>query len=353
MRRIELPSLARRLLMVTFVMMFGGLAGSVGGAAAGQRTAAPPAAELATIRQLLLAPEASIDLLRVKLAIDRMIDPATDEKVIRAKVDDITRRVLALVQAKATDMQKLEALSAFLYDPGPWNGGQVYRYDLDGDPLGRDLSNKLLTKYLATRRGNCVSMPVLFVIVGQRLGLPVTLARAPQHLFVKYRTRDGGYLNIETTDRAQPAPDEWYIRTNEIAPAAVKNGLFLRPLTKREAAVQIVSTYVEHLTRQRDYRRLHPLLDLLMQYDARDSNLMLAKGNAYTMELSEKFARWQRPDEVPAELRGELFRLRDANLSWYSKAEALGWTQPSEELIKRLDGAALKAAQPRSNKGTQ
>lgn len=315
--------------------------------ATAQRIADAPAAELATIRKLLQAPDAGIDLLRVKLLVDRMIDPGTDERAIRAKVDDIARRVRAMVPAKATDMQKLEALSAFLYDAGPWNGGQVFRYDLEGDPLGRNLDNKLLARYLATRRGNCVSMPVLFVIVGQRLGLPVTLATAPQHLFVKYRTSDGGYLNIETTDRAKPAPDEWYMRTNEIAPAAVQNGLFLRALTKREAAMQIVITYAEHLARQRDYRRLHPLLDLLMRYESRDSNLMIAKGNAYGMELSEKFARWQRPDDVPAELRGELYRLRDANLSWYAKAEALGWTQPSEELIKRLDSAALKAAQPR------
>ena len=48
-----------------------------------------------------------------------------------------------------------------------------------------------MSHYLATRKGNCVSMPVLFVILGQKLGLPITLAIAPNHVFAKYK-RDNG-----------------------------------------------------------------------------------------------------------------------------------------------------------------
>jgi len=57
----------------------------------------------------------------------------------------------------------------------------------------------LLQRYLTTRRGNCITMPILFLALGQRLGLTMTLAEAPLHVFVKYTDDDGAVWNLEAT----------------------------------------------------------------------------------------------------------------------------------------------------------
>ena len=52
-----------------------------------------------------------------------------------------------------------------------------------------------MSNYLATKLGNCVSMPALFVIIGRKIGIDVTLSLAPEHMFVKFRDESGVYIN--------------------------------------------------------------------------------------------------------------------------------------------------------------
>ena len=69
--------------------------------------------------------------------------------------------VKALAGPRAKSAEIAQVLRSYLYDAGTWNHRQPFRYDLEGDPLGREIPGKLLTNYLATRKGNCVSMPTL------------------------------------------------------------------------------------------------------------------------------------------------------------------------------------------------
>ena len=65
---------------------------------------------------------------------------------------------------------KLNGLIQYLYHPGEWNDNKPFQYDLD-DPLGtKKPNNKLISNYLKTRKGNCVSMPILVQSLGERLG---------------------------------------------------------------------------------------------------------------------------------------------------------------------------------------
>lgn len=130
-----------------------------------------------------------------------MIDPRIDVAGNLKRLDAMAEEVKALLPAKPSSRDKLEALRTHLYRAGPWNGHQPFRYDLD-DPFGRDVRNKLLPTYLSTRKGNCVSMPLLFIILGQKIGLDVTAANAPEHVFVKYRDEAGALYNLEATSGA-------------------------------------------------------------------------------------------------------------------------------------------------------
>lgn len=53
-------------------------------------------------------------------------------------------------------------------------------------------------------------MPILFLILGDRLGLDMALASAPLHMFVRWRDSSGRTLSLETTSGAHPARDAWF-----------------------------------------------------------------------------------------------------------------------------------------------
>lgn len=64
----------------------------------------------------------------------------------------------------------------------------------------------------AERRGTCVSMPVLYVAVGRRLGYPLKLVTTPGHLFARWDGA-GERLNIEATNAGLNCyPDDYYER---------------------------------------------------------------------------------------------------------------------------------------------
>src|SRR3546814_13674837 len=81
--------------------------------------------------------------------------------------------------------------------------------DWSSDVCSSDL-NKLLPTYLASRRGNCVSMPVLHIILAEKLGLNVHLSTAPLHMFVRYTNpQNQRDLSIEPTSGGYPTRDVW------------------------------------------------------------------------------------------------------------------------------------------------
>jgi len=192
-------------------------------------------------------------------------------------------------------------------------------------------SFKLLSHYLVARKGNCVSMPILVVILGQRLGLPVTLATAPEQLLVKYLDADGQWLNIEATAGGFKY-DSSYAHELDISPKATANGIYLRPLGPRESAGAMLSTVMEfHAINGRQAQRI-AVADLALTVNPKDVMAMIHKGAAYYMLLQERYvSQYPDPADIPPAQRNDFQVISRENLAWYAKAEALGWTPPTQE----------------------
>jgi hypothetical protein len=61
--------------------------------------------------------------------------------------------------------------------------------------------------------GTCISIPVLYVAVGHRLGYPMKLVTARAHLFARWESADGKErFNIEATAPGLTTPDDDYYR---------------------------------------------------------------------------------------------------------------------------------------------
>lgn len=294
----------------------------------------PPAATdaqeaLAPLRQLLRTPEDRVDLASAKLTIDRMIDPAVDAIETGRKLDALAARIKARFPKDASSQVKLELLVTSLSQPGPWNDHRPFSYDL-ADPFGRNIRNKLLSTYLATRKGNCVSMPVLLVILGQKLGLDLTLATAPEHVLAKFRNDQKQWVNIEATSFGTKR-DASYQQEMGIAPRAIASGIYLRPLTKRESVAVMMATLMEFDGQQGRQELRIATADLVLQFAPNDVVAMLQKGNAYFRIMKARYlSKYRSPDEMPPEQRLDFDGLQRNNQLWFERAEALGWKMPTQ-----------------------
>ena len=151
-------------------------------------------ANLRTVRMLLGQPESRMDLASIKLTVDQILDPSIDKAAVLKQVDDMAVEVRRSFPIGASNLAKLKALRDYLYHPAPLSGRQPFLYNFADD---RNPKAKLLSVYLTTHRGNCVSMPLLFVVLGQRLGIPVTLTTAPAHLYRQATVTGSQFRRIE------------------------------------------------------------------------------------------------------------------------------------------------------------
>lgn len=287
---------------------------------------AAPEPAFADLQRQLAQPDAAVDFATAKLTVDRLIDPGIDTDAVMRELDQLTQAIAARTPAGLTPRERMDILLSTLYTAGPWNGRRPFTYDLD-DPLGEDLKNKLLSTYLRTRKGNCISMPSLVVILGQRLGLTVTLSTAPAHTLVKFA--DGhAWLNVEATAGGYKW-DTSYERDLGISAVAVKNELYLRPHSPRETVGVMAATFMEDLAAKRRADDLMAVADMLLAVNPNDVVAIIQKANAYSLQVDQRYrSRYPRPVDIPPELRADYERRARANLDEFAKAEALGW-QPA------------------------
>lgn len=288
---------------------------------------------LAELEQQLSQPDAAVDFAAAKVTIDRLVDPSIDVSAVKRELDDLTRAIASRTPAGLAPRERMDILLSTLYTAGPWNDDRPFMYDLD-DPLGKERDNKLLSTYLRTRKGNCVSMPILVAILGQRAGLEVTLATAPEHVLVKFS--DGRtWLNVEATAGGYKW-DSSYERDLDIGPLALRNEIYLRPLSPPEAVGVMASTLMEHLAASRRADSLMAVADMVLAVNPSDTVAILQKANAYYLQLQERYSsRYPRPIDIPSEQQADYQMRSRANLEWFARAEALGWNPPAER--NRLD----------------
>jgi regulator of sirC expression with transglutaminase-like and TPR domain len=192
--------------------------------------------------------------------------------------------------------------------------------------------------YLDRRLGNCVSMPVLFAILADRIGLDVALATAPDHIFVRWRDRDGHVLNLETTSGAHPAREAWFRENMPMSDRALANGLYMRSLGRREGVALLANSLLSHLIDVQSYSEAIEVADVILTHAPRDVWAILKKGTACGHLIRTEFEdHYPHPFQIPMPQRLRYLTLARRNRELFEVAEALGW-EPEDEASEEITG---------------
>lgn len=265
------------------------------------------------------------DPLDIKIAIDQMAGGAAGNT--KAEVEHMAQSLLTMTAAAQTGHEKLDALKRFIYVSGPWNGGQAFAYD-HADPLGKNPANRLLSHYIEMRQGNCVTMPVLFVILGKRIGLNMTLAAAPLHVLVKYTDDTGAVWNLEPTSGGGFTRDEWYRKALPMSDEAVANGIYLRALSDDESVALMATNIVEHFLKSGRPEDAIVTADVLLRHNPRDAFLMAKRGSGFYLILKrDVIERYPHQSDLTPEIKAYGDEIYAQNQAAFAAAEALGWRQ--------------------------
>lgn len=127
-----------------------------------------------------------------------------------------------------TDTTSILLDSTHLYVHAP------YTYDFNDMWGKKDWSKMFVSKLLITGDGNCHSMPYLYKILSEELGIPAYLSFAPNHIYIKLRSQKTGWYNTELTSATFPI-DAWIIASGYVHLDAVRNGLYMDTLSLQQS----------------------------------------------------------------------------------------------------------------------
>ncbi len=115
-----------------------------------------------------------------------------------------------------------------------------YTYDMDDFWGEREWTKMFVTKLLYDEKGNCHSMPALYKIIADELGVEAWLAIAPNHTYIKQWNDKTGWYNTELTTGHFPFDAELkynsYIKTEAIA-----QGVYMDTLSAKETISYVIT----------------------------------------------------------------------------------------------------------------
>ncbi len=285
---------------------------------------------LSNLISILDKPETSIDLENLRLKIEHKFDNSIDIQDITHRIDTIEKIIKSLPEYGVQNTQKLGAILRFIYTPGPWNSYQEYTYDFS-DPEGQmSVESGFISRYIKTKKGNCVSMPLLIVFLANRMNVPIKLVRAPMHMYLEYIDEDGNKLNFEATS-GKVLSNETYIKNFEISQRSIDLGVYMRPLDIKETAIEIILPILK-LARTDQFNQFLALTDKMISINPRNAEAFISKGNLFYLQLNSSLEFYKTNHiKIGFSEKQHLDFLYQQNLKWFQTAESMGWKEPSQE----------------------
>ncbi len=231
--------------------------------------------------KLLSEKEQNIDLARACLMIAEDAYPSLEPERYLAEIDALALRLRARLKNQSVE-ERVMALNELLFEDLGYRGNTEDYYDP---------RNSYLNEVIDRRTGIPITLSVLYMEVGRRIGLPLEGVSFPGHFLVRLR-RHGGTLVLDPFSGGAPqSEDELRERLQRVIPegaaevpvAELPLDQFLEPATHR----QILARLLRNLkVIYRDAGRSDRLLDVL--------NRMLVVSPGSAADLRDRGYAYQR-----------------------------------------------------------
>ncbi|MBZ0181134.1 MAG: hypothetical protein K8F60_01630 [Melioribacteraceae bacterium] len=279
-----------------------------------------------SIFDIINVPVEKIDIGLWSIIISKEFDNSIDVNYYLNKLDEMVVEINRMLAGRTRDFDKFGLTRMFIYDSGIWNNNQPFQYDLD-DPLGHNLSTQLLSTYIDTRKGNCVSMPTLFLALMERVDPNVIFrpSLAPLHLFCRFRDRQTGDVwNVEATNQGSPARNQWYIERMNISQLAIDKQSYLSDLTKKEFIAELINILASKSREDKQYKKALKYTELALKLSPNSLSALVQKGSLLAWIGYEKSQKEKLEKE-------EMKKLHDESEKYIKKAIELGWQERTKE----------------------
>ena len=145
------------------------------------------------------------DLLETLLMVSKHWQPSLNLALLREEVETLTFLAKQKLTTQHNPEDIIKILRTLIHDTGRYE----YTEEVDENGVPVNSEELFLHGLLKTHKGYCMNLSLLYLILGQKLELPLHGVALPNHFFVRYEQEDVR-INIETTERGVSYPDSFY-----------------------------------------------------------------------------------------------------------------------------------------------
>jgi hypothetical protein len=181
------------------------------------------------------------------------LEGSLDTVYLNKQINTLKRLSYSILKSKKLEYSERDkeivniraSIFAILCDTIPIDfNGKILKYEPFGydfsDIFGHKIvSNLFVSKLLDTRKGNCHSLPYLYKILAEEIGIEANLALAPNHIYIKHRSIKDGWYNTELTSGIFPM-DSWIMASGFVHIDAISNGIYMKALNNRESIALVL-----------------------------------------------------------------------------------------------------------------
>lgn len=215
--------------------------------------------ELIETFSVFVAPEIEdekIDLIRASLVIARTEYPHLDIEVYAARMEQLARRVAALVPEPDPRLA-IAALNRVLFEETSLRGNREDYYDP---------RNSFLNDVLDRGLGIPITLSIVYMEVAKRVGFSLAGVGMPGHFLLKHYGLDGREMLIDCFNRGSVVSrQDCQNRLDEIYSGEMKlRPEFLHPISRRQILTRMLNNLKTVYLSTRNFRKALPIADLIL-----------------------------------------------------------------------------------------
>ena len=197
-------------------------------------------APLEPFAKLIAQEDARIDLARACLLIAQDAYPGLEIERYMGEIESMAIRLRGGLPASCGAEERVVALNQFLYeDMGYWGNTDDYY----------DPRNSYLNEVIERKTGIPITLSILYMELGRRIGLPLEGVSFPGHFLVRLRLRGGMLVLDPFLGGAPQSEEELRSRVKRVIPDGVADDLpaselpldqFLEPASNRQILLRVL-----------------------------------------------------------------------------------------------------------------
>jgi hypothetical protein len=208
-------------------------------------------------------------------------------------------------------------------------------YDFDDFWAEKDWTKMFVTKLLATHKGQCHSLPLLYLILCEEVGAEAYLAYSPSHSYIKIKDEADNWYNLELTNK-HTVTDAFIIGSGFITAEALRSKTYMEPQNKRQVISQCLSDLSSGYIKKYGYDEfVVQCTDSVFKYDPQNlaANINRANYETILFEYMLHQTGILHPDTFKVK-HPPIYETLQRRNTLYRKIDAMGYRSMPKEAYK-------------------